>query len=277
MDTRFWGPSGWKLLHLVTFDYARHNKTSRSHPIKNYRAFFQTLPYILPCKFCRSSLTDYYRQNPFRASQDMRKWMYDIHNCVNDKLRKQGLHPSSNPPYHKVKEFYEAWLECDWQTHLVTFWDFLFAVAYNHPQDTHSQSAPMPDCPPEVHRCKDKCEKNKWNVLPLKDRLYWFTRFWSYLPVVLPSSMGNMWKEAQKTNPPTLGCRSSTLAWLWRMRCALDADFQDPYTSVCKRIATYSSDCAKKKRAITCRRRKAPTERRKAKATETKRRTKRAK
>jgi hypothetical protein len=43
------------------------------------------------------------------------------------------------------------------------------------------------------------------------------------------------------------------LAWLWRMRCGLDTDFRDPYTSVCHRIKTYSSDCGKSKNAITCR------------------------
>jgi hypothetical protein len=119
----------------------------------------------------------------------------------------------------------------------------------------------MPDCPPEVHRCKDKCEKNKWNVLPLKDRVYWFKRFWSCLPAVLPIPIGEKWKEANARagNSHVLECRRSTLAWLWRMRCAIDADFKDPYTSVCQRIATYSSDCAKKKRAVTCRRRKVPT------------------
>lgn len=261
MDTRFWGPSGWKLLHLITFDYERRKDIRSEGEPAAYRAFFETLPYVLPCKFCRASLTDYYRQHPLRTSQDMRKWMYDIHNCVNDKLRKQGLNPSPNPPYHKVKAFYEEWITCDWQQQLTTFWDFLFAVAYNHPKDTHAQSAPMPDCPPAVHECKDKCERNKWNVLPLKDRLYWFKRFWFYLPAVLPIPIWENWEKADAKvgNPYIMDCRRSTLAWLWRMRCAIDADFKDPYTSVCQRIATYSSDCAKKKRAITCRRRKGPT------------------
>lgn len=260
MDTRFWGPSGWKFLHLITFCYDADYPTNAEAAA--FGQFFETLPYILPCKFCRSSLTDYYRQHPFLTTfkvfdrkLDMRKWMYDIHNCVNDKLRKQGLNPSPNPTFKKVEETYLKWKECDWQQQLSTFWDFLFAIAYNHPKNTASQSAPMPDCPPEVHRCKDKCEKNKWNVLPLKDRLYWFKRFWFYLPAVLPAPIYKEWEKACQMNPETLENRRSTLAWLWRMRCALDQDFKDPYTSICKKIASYSSDCAKKKRAITCRKR----------------------
>ena len=258
MDTRFWGPSGWKMLHLITFDY----KYSPTNAVK-YAQFFESLPYILPCKFCRASLTDYYRQYPFlntnetyvnmNPSLDLKKWMYNIHNCVNNKLREQGLNPNPNPKFSDVKEFYDKWIKCDWQQQVSTFWDFLFAVGYNHPKESTLHSKPMPDCPKEVYKCKDKCEKNKWNVLSLSDRLYWFRRFWLYLPAVLPAEIARRWEEVEKKNPPTLGCRRSTLAWLWRMRCGLDTDFKDPYTSICKKIATYSSDCGKKKQGITCR------------------------
>lgn len=261
MDTRFWGPSGWKLLHLATFDY----KYSPSNEV-TYAQFFESLPYILPCKFCRASLTDYYRQYPFLTPNattvkldhtlDLKKWMYNIHNCVNDKLRKQGLNPNTDPKYSEVKEFYDKWVKCDWQQQLSTFWDFLFAVAYNHPKESSLHSKPMPDCPKEIYKCKDKCEKNKWNVLSLSDRLYWFRRFWLYLPAVLPAEIARRWKEVEKKNPPTLDCRRSSLAWLWRMRCGLDTTFKDPYTSICKRISAYSSDCGKKKEAITCRKRR---------------------
>ena len=272
MDTRFWGPSGWKMLHLITFDY----KYSPTNAI-TYAQFFESLPYILPCKFCRASLTDYYKQHPFKTSSckqasshtkcdvtyvnlnpnlDLKRWMYDIHNCVNDKLRKQGLNPTKDPKFEDVKEFYEKWLKCGWQEQLSTFWDFLFAVAYNHPKETTSHSKPMPDCPPDVYKCKDKCEKNKWNVLGFKDRYYWFRRFWTFLPAVLPREIAAKWEEVERTNRPVLDCRRSTLAWLWRMRCALDADFKDPYTSICQKIKSFSSDCGKKKRAITCRKRR---------------------
>ena len=257
MDTRFWGPSGWKLLHLVTFDYTYSPKQA-----KTMADFLETLPFILPCKYCRASLTDYYRQHPFQHDGhiqpdfNLKKWMYTIHNCVNDKLRKQGLNPSPDPSYQKVKQFYDKWRTCNWNQQLSTFWDFLFAVAYNHPVQTASQSKPMPDCPAEVHQCKDTCEKNKWNVLPIRDRMYWFKRFWALLPAVLPVQIAKRWKEVEQKNPPTLHHRRSVLAWLWRIRCGLDSSFQDPYTSVCQRVASFSSDCGKKKWAITCRKRR---------------------
>jgi hypothetical protein len=69
-------------------------------------------------------------------------------------------------------------------------------------------------------------------------------------------------KEVEIDNPPSLECRRSTLAWLWRMRCALDTDFKDPYTSICQKIASYSSDCGKKTNIITCRKRRSYKKRR---------------
>jgi len=64
------------------------------------------------------------------------------------------------------------------------------------------------------------------------------------------------WEKVEKLNPPTLDCRRSTLAWLWRMRCTLDTKFKDPYTSICQKVAAHSSDCGKAtSRAITCRKR----------------------
>jgi len=257
MDTRFWGPSGWTMLHLITFDY----KYSPINAV-TYSYFFDSIPYILPCKFCRASLTDYYRQYPFKIynkinpSFDLKKWMYNIHNCVNNKLRKQELNPNTNPKYSDIKDLYDKLLKCDWQKQLTTFWDFLFAVAYNHPKETITNSKPMPDCPIYIYKCKNNCEKNKWNILSLSDRIYWFKRFWTFLPAVLPEEIASKWKEAEKKNPPTLECRRSSLAWLWRIRCSLDTDFRDPYTSICKKIGSYSSDCGKKNKAITCRKKR---------------------
>ena len=254
MDTRFWGPSGWKMLHLITFDY-------EYSPINaiTYAQFLESLPYILPCKFCRASLTDYYREYPFSTHMnldpalDLKRWMYNIHNCVNAKLRKQGLNPTKDPSFADVKKTYEKWRLCGWQEQLSTFWDFLFAVAYNHPKETTKHSKPMPECPRSAYKCDDKCEKNKWNLLGVRDRLYWYKRFWDFLPAVLPLPIQEQWLKCQTKNKPTLECRRSAVAWLWKMRCDLDPSFKDPYTQVCKKISAYSSDCSKSINGKTCR------------------------
>lgn len=251
MDTRFWGPSGWKLFHLIAFEY--DDSTQSPAPVAS---FLETLPYILPCKFCRSSLTDYYRQHPVDThlqDRTMKKWMFIIHNCVNAKLRSQGLHPAPNPTFSSVKHVYEDIRKKSWDNQLSLLWNFLFAVAYDHPKESSRHTKPMPDCPSDVLHCNDDKEKNKWNVLSWKRRTEWFRRFWSLLPVVLPEEIGRRWKIQEKKTPPTLECRRSTLAWLWRMRCGLDSGFRDPYTSTCQAISRYSSDCGTSRGSITCR------------------------
>lgn len=251
MDTRFWGPSGWKLLHIVTFAYNPNNKINMDN-------FLETLPYILPCKFCRASLTEYYEDHPYdkelNSQKSLAKWMYTIHNCVNDKLRKQHLNPMPDPKFTDVAEVYRQWLEKSWNEQLIAFWDFLFAVAYNHPKEVSKKSKPMPNCPDNIHKTGSTCQKNKWNVLDIDIRIKWFNRFWSYLPAILPDEIKIHWNNAIRNQPPTLDCRRSTVAWLWRLRCEMDKEFTDPYQAICKRVASYSSDCSANKRAKTCRR-----------------------
>ena len=140
MDTRFWGPSGWKLLHLICEDY----QYSAENAVR-YAEFFETIPYILPCKFCRASLTDYYRLHPYQLANshmsptlDLSKWIYTIHNCVNDKLRKQGFCKKRNPSFSEVK--------C--------------------PEPTKCPAcAPCPraTCPPAVVKCKAEEPDDSWS------------------------------------------------------------------------------------------------------------------
>lgn len=255
MDTRFWGPSGWKLLHHIAFTY---EYTAESAVL--CAAFLETIPYILPCKFCRASLTDYYRQHPFALQNsymnpllDLPKWMYQIHNCVNDKLRSQGLPTPPNPSFRQVKQLYAQHLQAPWQQQLTLFWDFLFSVGYHHPTQRQFYSKPMPECPPAAKRSIDPCERNKWNVLPVKQRVYWFRRFWALLPAVLPPAIASHWKRVEHSHPPTLRTRQETMNWLWRMRCALDTGFHDPYRAVCRQVSQHSSDCATQRGAFTCR------------------------
>lgn len=243
MDTRFWGPSGWKLLHTISFLYEPVN-------IDSTKEFLEVLPFILPCKFCRYSLTCYYEKHPYdkvlHSKKDFAKWMYIIHNCVNDKLRRQGLNPARNPTFNSVGIFYRKWLSKGVTSCVTsTFWDFLFSVAYNHPKEASKNSSPMPDCPPEAVGCDSNAERNKWNTMTAAERMPYYKRFWDLLPVVMPVLK---WSEA-----PNLTCRKSTVAWLWRQRCNLQPDKHDPYREVCHRIASFSSGCGSSKKAKTCR------------------------
>lgn len=259
MDTRFWGPSGWKLLHTITFLYPiKPTQTEKEVMFQ----FFETIPYILPCKYCRHSLSCYYEKDPPAAAvkgrSEVTQWLWRIHNQVNNKLRAQNLNPAPNPSFESVRSLYMNTLKDSdtYACYLPTFWDFLFAVAYNHPKETRYTSKPMPKCPEAAASCRaPESERNKWNTLPYTVRRIWYRKFWNLLPKVLGGeALPAAWQAAEESTGKNLKSRRTTLAWLWRMRCVLDPDFTDPYTQICRRVGSYSSDCSKSIRGKTCRR-----------------------
>jgi len=87
-----WGPHGWKFLHYVSLGYP----TNPSHEDKlNYKNFYHSLQYILPCEKCAMNYKGNLRKLPIDnhlESQDsLVKWVIDIHNLVNDELGKDKV------------------------------------------------------------------------------------------------------------------------------------------------------------------------------------------
>jgi hypothetical protein len=244
MDTKFWGPSGWKLLHSLTFTYEPRQREAMSE-------WLATLPYVLPCKFCRASLTDYFREDDPDAalqSQDsLARFMWRIHGRVNEKLRGQGQTIPKDPTFKEIEQHYLLTMtrqprECE----SFPGWDFLFSIAYNHPLG--GQGKPMPDAAPKDHSDE---ELNKWNMLPPQRRFKYWRRFWELLPAVMPKVWADAWTKTDER--PCLQNKRSAVAWLWRIRCGFSHG-ADPYRVVCSRLASYASGCGKSSRARTCRR-----------------------
>ena len=133
MDTRFWGPCGWILLHGIINNYSNINIDNKKEV---YKLFFSSLPLVLPCIYCRRSLTQYYSELPLTDEilgnkKKLCKWIYDIHNKVNDKLRSQGLNDKQDPTFSSVckkisKKDYCKINKC---------WNFLYSIAMNYPED----------------------------------------------------------------------------------------------------------------------------------------------
>jgi hypothetical protein len=257
MDTRFWGPSGWRLLHLITFTY--DPLTQKEH----LRRFFTSLPYVLPCKFCRASLTEYYEIEPLEpaleSKQTLSKWLYRIHNHVNEKLRKQNLCNEPNPSFASVKKVYSDRISAGCTHTEFEGWDFLFSIAENHPfSQAHKHSSPMPNMPSEpIHTLK---EKNRWNTLDPKDRMPMYRQFWESIGHSLPfSEWRKSWIDChprlERFHTPGLSKKE-----LWRIRCCLEKRLQlinrEQYNSLCKRLESHTSGCNSTKRAKTCRAKK---------------------
>ena len=77
----------------------------------NAKLFFAQAENLLPCKYCRESYRGYIRELPIDNFLDSRAslayWLYQIHNKVNDKLRKQGYLVEDDPEFMEVCRKYE--------------------------------------------------------------------------------------------------------------------------------------------------------------------------
>jgi hypothetical protein len=128
MDTRFWGPSGWDLFHRIAFH------SDNPHQVLKHIAE------VLPCKFCRNSTRKFVKDFPY-DSKDPSKWLYEIHNKVNHKLRSQCandpkvINPGPNPSFEEIQKRYKNKLAPAGNRGIVshagvhpfaTFWCFFF-------------------------------------------------------------------------------------------------------------------------------------------------------
>lgn len=122
MDTRFWGPSGWELLHRISFQRPILHDTE---------GVLYTAMMILPCKYCRESVYHFIKEIPYTNNPS--KWLYDIHNRVNDKLRiqshtdKKVKDPGPDPTFEAVKHKYTTT-----QFANVAGRDFLYSIVVNY-------------------------------------------------------------------------------------------------------------------------------------------------
>lgn len=259
MDTRFWGPSGWRLLHMSTFAY------TPSRDKAAFREFFEVLPYVLPCKFCRSNLVRHYETLPLepalQSRETLTKWLYEIHTLTNETIRSQGKEVPKEPPFSAVKQHYEERLAYGCSKTFFPGWEFLFSIVEAHPLG--SKEAPLPDAPPK-ESLKGAPEKTllKWNYLPGHCRFQSLCRFWRLVGEVLPfPEWRTIWKKTlHRTSSEAWKTKASSVKTLWSTRKTMEEELallnQTTYHDLCKMIRYYKSGCAyKSNRATrTCRR-----------------------
>lgn len=257
MDTRFWGPSGWRLLHTITFAYTPSDKVA-------IRELFQMLPYVLPCKYCRTSLAGYMDTYPLEPALESRetltRWLWKIHNEVNSKLRNQRLSALPDPSFESVQKYYKQVLATGCSRTEFPGWDFLFSIADLHPYSMAARkSIPLPGAPDCETTMATFEEKNKWNCLKPDERLPLYNAFWRSLGLTLPFKE---WRESWLKNsfPENLSTKSLTMKWLWNVRCTMETDLEllnkCKFSHLCKALEIHRSDCAKKVRGKTCRKRR---------------------
>ena len=242
MDTRYWGPSGWRLLHLISF-------ATKVNP--TVCAFFETLPYILPCKYCRKSLSEYMMADPVECNKKgLAKWLWRIHNDVNDKLRAQKINTEPNPSFATVEEIYVERLAAGCSRTNFEGWEFLFSVAEAHPLSRAGKaSIAIPGAPEDI---TDPLERNRWNVMTPEERMPYYKRFWELLPAVLPfPEWQKSWLEVRASS------RADCLKYLWSVRRHMEEKLElinrTSYDSLCKELRHNRSGCTRSTRGKTCR------------------------
>ena len=117
-DNRFWGPRVWGASHFITFAYPNNPTDVDKQWMEQY---FQSLSYILPCPTCRQHFQNLLQTFPIRnhlQSKDaLTKWLVEVHNRVNDRLKKPRL------SYEFVKNQHEQWTQqkCDGVQNISSF------------------------------------------------------------------------------------------------------------------------------------------------------------
>ncbi len=113
MMTKVWGPAGWLFLHCVTFGYPYIlDPTNEKHAGKpsDYYNFFYYLGKVMPCRYCRESYQEFFKQQDPASSlgsrKDLAKWLYDLHNKVNHKL---GVPACNIPTFEELVNQYESY------------------------------------------------------------------------------------------------------------------------------------------------------------------------
>ena len=212
MDTRFWGPSGWQLFHLIAF--------RSDHPDD----VLNDMKDVLPCKFCRASTTEFVKKHPLRG--DPGKWLYEIHNMVNDKLRKQAeaeenvIDPGPDPDFDEVKSKYMAMKPTKPPGR-----DFLMAVAYNYPDA------------PEPHDMSTQ------------------RQFIHHLAKAYPfEGMRKSFQSYLSKNEVELGSRMEYLRWMYGLMKAMSRSGMRTFKGYVQHLAYYKAGCTKKTyKGKTCR------------------------
>lgn len=260
MDTRFWGPSGWRLLHLIAMAPAT----------PQVEEWFSLLQYVLPCKYCRASFSDYLDAQPLtteirKSPQKFSRWMYEIHNRVNAKLRGQGVLTQADPSWPSVKAHFQG-LYTDLCKGLPFLgWDFMTSVAFTTPAADYVP-APMPDAPENPADWSDLDEKtqNRYNLLTRAERLRYLAAWWRLIPSILPCAR---WRKswaaamARHGQPPLAAGRGPVLRWMWRIEEDVCAGLRCPtphrsLSGLRREVYAFSSGCATQKRGVTCRARR---------------------
>jgi len=222
MDTRFWGPPGWKLLHQIAYQYPE--KPSPEEKL-DYGIFYTNLKNVLPCKYCRNSYVKFIEKLPVEGFLDSRakltEWVYLIHNKVNGKLRRQGFLNTPNPSFKEVNEKYA---ECAQVKCQLPGWDFIYSLIFNYNTDN-----------------------------PTSQQAMSYLTFFNYLGKVIPCPEYRKYYNDLFNKDPIdkhLITQDSLLKWLYKINCQINTKLNEKnknFSRLCAYYSNFKAGSCKKK------------------------------
>jgi hypothetical protein len=228
--------------------------------------WFRLLEFVLPCKYCRASFHDYIELQPLtpaiiQDSTTFSRWLYDIHNRVNAKLRGQGLLSATDPSWPSVKAKYATMSQGLCKSPPLLGWDFMTSIAFTTPGN-HYKPTPMDDAP-ENHEhvgTMSLAKRNRYNLLTRAERITALRRWWALIPSILPCPAWRRSWAAAHPIPLNAG-RTAVMRWMWGVEEAVCAGLRCPtphpsQSAMKQEVSAFESPCAHAKKGNTCRTRK---------------------
>ena len=89
---KVWGEDAWRFMHVVALGYPDKPDNNTK---KEYKQFYESLQYVLPCANCRQGYVSIFKTNPIRLEnrEDLFIWTVEVHNAVNRKLGHDVMSP----------------------------------------------------------------------------------------------------------------------------------------------------------------------------------------
>ena len=131
-----WGPSAWNIIHGLAYIYSE-NPTKKLQ--KEYKAFFKTLPIILPCEICREHLKEYYKKHTinsiFQSKKKLMNYTIDLHNFIRVFYQNQSPLSKQDAKRNIYMQFHKSpWHLSSFEGE--SFWIFLFCIAFAFPKNS---------------------------------------------------------------------------------------------------------------------------------------------
>lgn len=130
MNTIIWGNSAWQFFHIHSLIYKPRQET-----IQNLYDFYSSLDKILPCKYCKINYKKHTNgkisHDIFKSKDNYSKWLFNLHNSVNDTLREMKLKSVPNPEYKDILEYYKKLYKEYKKENVFIGFDFINSVLYN--------------------------------------------------------------------------------------------------------------------------------------------------